>query len=281
LKRVYGVVGGDKRQAELAKLLAADGNEVRPCGLSPWGLEGEREHALAADVVLLPLPLCKEEGMLHCEEFSLPTAGLFRRIGPGKTILAGQVGPEQKHQAAECGLEIEDYFLREELTVANAAATAEAAIQVAMERMDRMLLGTNGLVLGFGRIGKLLSDRLHGMGAKVTAAARKPEDLAWIRAYGWRALNIRQLSGTLGSFDVVFNTVPSLILDRTWLEELPSDSLCVDLASKQGIDQEAAKDLGLSYIWARGLPGRMVPHTAAEIIRDTIYHILEERGDPV
>lgn len=281
MRRVYGVVGGDRRQAELAKLLAADGNEVHPSGLSAWGLDGELERALAADVILLPLPLCKEAGMLHCGEFSLPTAELFRRIGPGKTVLAGQVTPEQKQQAAERGLEIEDYFLREELTVANAAATAEAAIQVAMEQRDRMLLGANCLVLGFGRIGKLLSHRLHGMGAIVTAAARKPADLAWIRAYGWRALEIRQLSGTLGSFDIVFNTVPSPVLDRTWLEELPSDSLCVDLASKPGIDGKAAEDLGLTCIWARGLPGRMVPHTAAEIIRDTIYHILEERGDPV
>ena len=29
-----------------------------------------------------------------------------------------------------------DYFLREELTVANAAVTAEAAVQVAMERLE-------------------------------------------------------------------------------------------------------------------------------------------------
>ena len=281
MRRVYGVVGGDRRQAELAKLLAEDGNEVHPYGLSPWGLEGDIECALAADVVLLPLPLCKEAGMLHCEECSLPTEQLFRRISPNRTVFAGQVLPEQKREAAECGLAVEDYFLREELTVANAAATAEAAVQVAMDRMDRMLLGTNCLVLGFGRIGKLLSYRLQGMGAEVTAAARKPADLAWIRAYGWRALEIRQLSGTLGSVDIVFNTVPSPVLDRTWLEELPSDSLCVDLASKPGIDAKAAEELGQTCIWARGLPGRMVPHTAAEIIRDTIYHILEERGDPV
>ena len=71
--------------------------------------------------------------------------------------------------------------------MANAAATAEAAIQTAMERLEWTLLGTECLVLGFGRIGKLLSCRLQGLGAHVTAAARKPGDLAWIRAYGYSA----------------------------------------------------------------------------------------------
>ena len=74
-------------------------------------------------------------------------------------------------------MKLEDYFLREELTVANAAATAEAAIQVAMEHLDRTLLGMDCLVVGFGRIGKLLSSRLHGLGGRVTATARKPGDL--------------------------------------------------------------------------------------------------------
>ena len=33
-----------------------------------------------------------------------------------------------------------------------------------------------------------------------------------------------------------------------------------------------------TVLWARSLPGRLAPVTAAEAIRDTLYHILEERG---
>ena len=79
----------------------------------------------------------------------------------------------------------------------------------------------------------------------------------------------------------VFNTVPSLVLDRPLLSQLPRDCLCVDLASVQGMDQSAAAALGLPWIWARSLPGRLVPRTAAAVIRDAVYYILEERGDPV
>ena len=162
--------------------------------------------------------------------------------------------------------------------MANAAATAEGAIQVAMERLDRTLLGQECLVLGFGRIGKLLSYRLHGLGARVTATARKAEDLAWIRACGWDALDTRCMDGELKRFGVVFNTIPSRILDETLLEQLPANCLCVDLASVQGIDGAEAERLGKMYIWARSLPGKLVPLTAAAAIRDAIYYIINNEA---
>ena len=283
MNKTFGVIGGDRRQAELARLLAADGNTVRTYGLDRWKPGGETglAQAASAEIVILPLPLCKGDGVLNCEEGPVPTTDLFRRLRPEQRILAGQVKPQQLREAKDRELVLEDYFLREELTVANAAATAEAAIQVAMERLDRTLLDMDCLVLGFGRIGKLLCSRLHGLGAKVTATARKPADLAWIRAYGWRALDTYGLDGNLCDFGTVFNTIPSLILEEKLLAQLPPECLCVDLASVQGIDLAAAERLGLPNVWARSLPGLLMPRTAAEVIRDAVYYILlEERGDP-
>ncbi len=281
MNKTFGVIGGDRRHAELARLLTEDGRTVYTYGLAGRpSADGTLDRAAEADVVILPLPLCKGDGVLNCQETPMPTMDLFRRLKPFQLVLAGQVKPAQRREAEACGLHLEDYFLREELTVANAAATAEGAVQVAMENMDRSLLGRDCLVLGFGRIGKLLSNRLHGLGARVTATARKPEDLAWIRAYGWRALETGALDGALGSFGAVFNTVPSLILTRPLLAQLPRECVCVDLASVAGIDQTAAADLGLNCVWARSLPGRLVPRTAAAVIRDAVDYILEERGDP-
>lgn len=278
MKKTFGVIGGDRRQAELARLLAADGNTVLTYGLERWKPGGVvlLDQAAVADVIILPLPLCKGDGVLNCEEGPVPTLDLFRRLRPEQKILAGQVRPPQRREADACGLTIEDYFLREELTVANAAATAEAAIQVAMEKLDRTILGMNCLVLGFGRIGKLLSYRLHGLGAHVTASARAPKDLAWIHAYGWKAVETSHLDGELGDIGVVFNTVPSHVLDESLLAQLPKECLCIDLASQQGIDLAAAERLGLENIWAKSLPGRFVPCTAAAVIRNAINYILLE-----
>ena len=278
MKMRFGVIGGDRRQAELARLLELDGHQVSTYGLQRWKAPNPvgLETVLETEIVLLPLPLCRGEGVLNCEDGPVPTMELFRRLRPGQRVLAGQVQPEQRREALACGIVPEDYFLREELTVANAAATAEAAIQVAMEHLDRSLLGMECLVLGYGRIGKLLSHRLRGLGAGVTVTARKPEDLAWIRAYGLRAMKTSELDGKLSAFGTVFNTVPSLVLKEALLSQLPESCLCVDLASVPGIDFAAAEEMGLSCVWARSLPGRLLPCTAAEVIRDAVYYILLE-----
>lgn len=275
MNKTFGVIGGDRRQAELARLLIKDGHSVRTYGLDRWKPAGASTlyYAASADVVILPLPLCKGDGVLNCEEGAVPTADLFRRLRPGQRILAGQIQPQQRQEAKALGLIVEDYFLREEVAVANAAATAEGAVQTAMERLDQTLLGMNCLVLGFGRIGKLLSHRLHGLGARITATARKPGDLAWIRAYGYQALETGKLDGNLSGFGAVFNTIPSPVLTGQLTAQLPRDCLCVDLASIRGIE---AEEDGPEVIWARSLPGRLMPRSAAAAIRDAVYYILLE-----
>jgi len=276
MKRV-GVIGGDRRQATLAELLAEDGFPVCTYGLGAWSArERPLAETAAADVVILPLPLCWQPGVLNCSGEEIRTCDLFAMLGSGKLVLAGQVKPEQRQEAEAYGVHLRDYFLREEMTVANAAATAEAAIQVAMEHLDRTLLGTECLVLGFGRIGKLLSFRLHGLGSRVTATARRPEDLAWIDAFGWRAVETGAIGPELERFPVVFNTIPSLVINRKLLESLPTGCLVIDLASVQGVDEAAAAALGIRYIWARGLPGKLVPLTAAAAIRRAVYAMIEE-----
>ena len=139
-----------------------------------------------------------------------------------------------------------------------------------LEHLEGTLLGRRCLVVGFGRIGRLLSFRLHGLGARVTAAARGPEDRAWVRAYGWEALDIQRLSGRLGRFGAVFNTVPAPVLTGALIAQLPRDCLLVELASRPGLDAAAAGERGLPYAEARGLPGRLAPRAAAEAIRNAV-----------
>ena len=83
----------------------------------------------------------------------------------------------------------------------------------------------------------------------------------------------------MGGVDIIFNTVPSLILDFRVLSKTKTDVLIIDLASRPGgVDFATADNLNRRVVWALSLPGRVAPLTAGEIIKDTLFNILEELG---
>lgn len=279
------VVGGDMRQAKLAELLADDGHTVHTWALEraeeDLELEPDLRRAVLADCVILPLPAAGEGGLLNAplSREKVLLNDVISALRPGQVVCAGRVSPELRLQAEEQGLRLYDYFAREELAVANAVPTAEGAVQIAMEELPITLHGARVLVMGFGRLAKLVAHRMNAMGARVSVAARKWPDLAWAEAYGYGAEHMENLDGYLCGYDLVVNTVPSRVLGEERLADLKHDCLIIDLASKPGgVDFEAASQLGVRVIWALSLPGKVAPVTSGKIIRNTIYNILNELG---
>lgn len=285
MQQRISVIGGDMRQVYLAQMLLEEGQDV-----VTWGLEkGEGPRpvplhmALEADVLILPLPVCRGGKLnLPLTDTALDPEQLWPRLRYDQLVLGGMTGELAPRLMTEFGLTVADYYDREELQVANAVPTAEGAIQRVMEATDVTLHGSRCLVLGFGRVGRLLADRLKALGARVTAAARRYSDLAWMEALGFESLAIKALPGHLSGFDVIFNTVPAPLLDAARLREVGEDCLLVELASAPGgIDAGAAVALGRRLLPMPSLPGAVAPRTAAKAIYGSIRHILEERGEPM
>ena len=196
---------------------------------------------------------------------------------PGQLLFGGKPDESLIKLALEKHIDIFDYFGREEFAIRNAVPTAEGALQLAMEELPITLSGSRCIVLGYGRIGKLLSHMLRDLHARVQVAARSQRDLAWIRTLGMEPVKYPHLSQVLSQADVVFNTVPSPILGREELQALKPNALVIDLASRPGgVDFATANLLGVKVIWALSLPGKVAPLTAAEIICDTILNMIEE-----
>ena len=264
--------------ALLARLLAQDGYSVRTWGLGAFGAEdAPLEEAVCAERIVLPVPLSRGKN-LNCTASALPLCGLFALLRAEQSIYAGGVKDADRITAAEHGLTLTDYLAREELAVRNGVPTAEGAIAAAMAATEVTICGTPCLVVGFGRIGKLLAHRLRGLGAEVTVSARRLDDLAWIDAFGYRGLHTNRLAGKLGDFRVVFNTVPHTVLAGELLHELPQDCVLIELASQPGFDRAAAEALGLKCISALGLPGKAAPEAAARAIWTTLKKIWEEEA---
>lgn len=285
----FWVLGGDLRQACLARLLAEDGHRVHTYALSGSVVTPTENLTLAdsldgigrADCVVLPLPVAGAEGMVNTPltRSALPLASLLDALSPPQILCGGRVDPVSAAMADARGLILRDYFAREELAVANAVPTAEGAVQLAMEHLPITIHGSRVLVLGFGRVGRITAQRFAALGARVSVAARKYDQLAWAQAMGFDPQPLSHLAGWLCGYDLVVNTIPAPVLTRRELEDLKPDCLILDLASKPGgVDQTAAGELGLAVIWALALPGKVAPVTAGAAIQTAIYNMLQELG---
>ena len=160
----------------------------------------------------------------------------------------------------------------------SALPTAEGTIQIAMEELATTIFGLNVLIIGYGRISKVLARLLKAMGANVTVSARKFSDLAWIETNGYTSVHTSSLSDALANCQLIVNTVPAVVLNENLLSRVPKGCLLIDLASKPGgIDFSTANSLGLRAIWALSLPGKVAPISAGKIIFNTIQNIETER----
>lgn len=226
-QRRFAVIGTDARLAAAGRALARAGFAV-----------GGPEQTALADYILLPLPL---------DESRTPLAELLRAAKPGALALGGKLSAQARQIAAEAGVELVDYFAREELILCNAIPTAEGCIGILMAERTRTLWNSAILLAGFGPVGQALGVRLAALGAQVTVAARRPAQRALAESFSLRP-----------------------------------GSLIVDLASKPGgTDFAAARRLGHRAIHALSLPTACAPETAGEALARTVCEILAEReGTP-
>ena len=276
IKRIL-IIGGDTRIDYLATSLAEEGFVV-----SKFDGNVPLKTAITMnDAVILGLPCSRDDKTVDApglkEEILLKD--LFHIMGKDKLLLAGKMSDGIKAVADVFSVKWVDYFLREEFEILNAVPSCEGAIQIAMEELPITLFGANAVVTGFGRIGEMLSVMLRNSGANVTVCARSSSQRAKARTLRLQAAPLSYLGECVASSDIVFNTVPHRIIGRECLSGA-KDTLIIDLASKPGgVDMDAARDLGVKVIWALGLPGKVAPVTAGNIIKETICNIFSETGE--
>ncbi len=278
----FGIIGGDKRQLAVANAIRTDGYRVYTSCFEKINISDNvqswEDTALCSDIIIFPLPLTKDGKTLNTpfsdrkivmnEEF----AGHFR----GKKVFCPTKDRLLKTARKWQDIQVYDFLDREEMQVCNAVPTAEGAIEIAIREYSGTINGSRCLVTGYGRIGKVLAQMLKGLGAEVYVSARRKESLAWIKLGGYNAVEHGRIIDS-GEFDIIFNTVPSLILDSKIMAKIAVNALIIDLASGLGgVDFESAKRMGIPTVHALSLPGKVAPKTSGEIIKNTIFNILEE-----
>ncbi len=265
------IIGGDKKSLLIADYLRKKGVNVRLCGLEKLaGNESiELKTALKiSDKLLLPLPSSRDFVHIHTPfsdtELHLTDLAAFER--PSDILSA----------CLPARFGFTDYYT-DALQISNAVPSAEGAIKAAIELHPKTLWGSRCAVIGYGRIGKILADRLKAFGADVTVTARRDTDLALASAYNLKCIKTENLAEYAFNYDIVFNTVPHKVLTRGVLQKMRDSAVIIDLASGEGgTDFTAAKELGITAEHALSLPGKIAPKTAAQLIAKTVLPLILE-----
>ncbi len=283
MQKCFAVIAGDRRNIYLAKALRNDGHIVKMFGFSLYDKEAivEEESLFSAitgaDYVIGGTPT-SNDGINFNAPFSkepIPCDDVFRLIRPDQMFMGGYFRQEVKDLAKKYNVKTIDLLKFESLSILNAIPTAEGAIKIAVSETDITLHGSNVLVMGFGRIGKMLCKLLSAFSANITVAVRSDEAAASAKSYGYNVVFSSKMNTVLSDFQIIFNTVPKTLLDKTNLKYVKDDTLIIELASPPyGIDYEACKAFNLRTLFANSLPGVVAPKTVGSYIKDTIYLVI-------
>ena len=272
LGRTIAVVGGDEREQEVARLAALSGATVTAYGF-PWPLSGiagvrrcrsAKEALAGADYALFPIPGIAKDGAIFAPvspEPILPDADMLSVMSPKATIILGSPDRNLTAAAEANGIGLSGYEHDTELMLLRGPAIVEGALERAIANTRVTIHNNDVLVVGHGNIGRLLARTLVLLGARVHLAARSPVQRADALTAGCIPHLLEEIPQIAPSVCMVFSTVPAPVVGADVLQQLPPQSLVMDLSAPPGgVDLALAEQLGHTALWARGL-GRRAPVT--------------------
>ena len=288
IKYDIAIIGGDRRTACMAPVFLNKGYRVICYHIQESGIKDsyiqdscstqnfnipqiQYAHSLKealenAQIIVGGIPFTKND-CLYCESNSIQIklCEFQRCLRKRQKVFGGVIPEDFRRICDEREISCFDYMKDEPLTLFNAISTAEGAILEALIHKDTNIHQSNTLVLGYGRCGKILADKLKGMSAYVTIASNDDKELSLASALGFNTLYTSQLNSKIYHFEYIFNTIPFCILNKACLENVPKNSLIIDIASNRiGADYDAASQLNTNIIYCPGLPGKHSSQSCAE-----------------
>lgn len=268
-------IGGDKRRKYASQYIAAAGYNVT---VAEDCAEFEKMVA-EADYVVLPLPVSRD-GINVNSPLSMAPVSLkrvLRAVEAGKKVFGGMPDEEFCEKLKCKGAELYDYYKNESLTILNSVSTAEGVIHEVIGSTEINIQGSKVALFGYGKSASAIARRMVALGAEAWVFARSERDRAAAESDGCKAVHLNSKLEHETRFDVVINTVPSLVITADFIKELPQTCLIIDIASAPyGVDFAAAESRGIRTVKAPSLPGRYAPKSAGEAIARTILNAVKE-----
>ncbi|MCI8562084.1 MAG: hypothetical protein HFH69_01045 [Lachnospiraceae bacterium] len=254
----------DRRQRYLGEFLINCGYQVVLAETAPeLDVEAAGYEELSGKVlVLLPIP-APPKLLAHLKE-SLTMQHI---------VLGGNLPKDFIDFCNNSQIAYIDYFKNPAIAIENAVATAEGAICEAIQASDLNLHQSQVLVVGFGKCGEVLADKLAGLKCNVSISTRSPMAKSRARAYGYQILE----DSSYSKFNIIFNTAPAMVITAPIIDQLKSDTVIIDIASSPGgTDFNYCLQKGIKAKLCPGIPGKYSPKTSAKILFNQIQEQLKE-----
>lgn len=286
------ILGGDRRTAYMAPIFQREGCRVLCYGtripepeeteignqaiLKDFFAPSLKAAVAGAGTIVCGIPF-EKNGFLYCQDrLQIPLPELQRCLRKRQKVFGGILPEDFRRHCEERAIKCHDFMQDEPLTLFNAVATAEGAILEALAHKEALLHQSNCLVLGFGRCGSLIAERLRGLCASTYVSARSSTALALAEAKGYHGIPLSRLAEYVSRFDYIFNTIPACYLGEQCLPRVRRDCLIIDVASgKTGVNYEMAKELSLHALFCPGLPGKYAAQSCAERLVKFVLSNLE------
>lgn len=277
------IIGGDSRQIYLAEYFKKLGKNVFIYGTAEKSLKCVNDLKAAivgCDVVVFPLPVTKDnKSVFSVVPMKESLEEILNCIGEENLVFGGMVTKGMESKLKKNGVKVFDYYKREDVTLMNTVPTVQGILKEIFENIDYTVHSSKCAVFGYGRVAKITADVLRSLGADVTVCARKGSDITLARINGLKGCYICDFYKSANDFDILINTVPSLVIDRKILENVNKNCLIIDVASAPfGTDFSTAFEFGIKALQCPSLPGKVAPKTAGEIIGNGIINIMKEEG---
>lgn len=322
-----GFIGGDIRQVYAYEYLQNKSYQVSAYGLANGVTSENLANILKkASILVCGIPFSKDSETLFL------TSAPFQKNAPidinyfisclqhrenntqNSFLFAGKIPKNVKSFCQSGNIYCHDFLEDDNFSAANALPTAEGAIMEAIALGNTVLENQKCLVLGYGKCGSVLAQKLKALSADVTIYTRHPEQKKYFEEQGFhfydgqlpyalkksittnkiscktmeqttcttilRAADMENsLLSPLSAYTYIFNTVPALLLNAAALSQLSPDTVIIDIASLPGgIDYQAVSSFPVRVKHALGIPGKIAPKYAGELIAQTILSSIDENG---
>lgn len=262
----YAIIGGDKRQLFLADELISHGHSVICFGC--FGSECKADSAglleiaaCSAPDIICPVPISKDPSGFDSKltGTDITIRMLVNELRSGQRLIAGCISPQLENSLAAKDVAVYDLMKNESLAIYNSIATAEGAICEAMVKSPLNLCKSRCAVLGYGRCGRSIADRLNGMHCRTDIYSADEACLAAACSLGYTCMQLSGLEKYAGEYTFIFNTIPSMIITSDIIHKLNKNVTITDIASGGGTDFDSAALAGIKAQLCPGLPGKYSP----------------------